>query len=66
MANKKPQESCALCGLPVEIKGFTLIADNREEKFCCAGCLSIYQLFNDHNDTITIIDTPPDNEDKDQ
>ncbi len=37
--------ACALCGLPVKIDGFTLQSPHGEQKFCCAGCLSIYQLF---------------------
>lgn len=65
MANKKTNESCVLCGQPVEIKGFTLPTNNGEKKFCCAGCLSIYQLLKNINNT-TIIDIPPDNEDKHQ
>jgi hypothetical protein len=39
--------SCALCGQPVEIKGFTLTTSEAEQHFCCAGCLSIYQLLNE-------------------
>lgn len=39
------QIACALCGLPVQIHGFTLQSPHGEKKFCCAGCLSIYQLF---------------------
>jgi len=38
---------CALCGLPVKLDSFTLSTDKGREKFCCAGCLSIYQLIND-------------------
>jgi hypothetical protein len=40
-------ESCVLCGLPVEITGFFLTTSDGLKKFCCAGCLSIYQLFNE-------------------
>ncbi len=39
------QIACALCGLAVKIDGFTLQSLHGEQKFCCAGCLSIYQLF---------------------
>ncbi|MGZ8162052.1 MAG: heavy metal translocating P-type ATPase metal-binding domain-containing protein [Methylobacter sp.] len=38
---------CALCGQPVEIKGFTLNTPEAQKHFCCAGCLSIYQLLNE-------------------
>ena len=41
------QETCALCGLAVEIKGFSLTTEAGLQKFCCAGCLSIYHLLND-------------------
>jgi hypothetical protein len=43
---------CALCKQPVEIEGFCLITADGKKKFCCAGCLSIYQLLNKPN-------TPP-------
>jgi hypothetical protein len=52
----KHQETCALCGLAVEIEGFSVSTQEGLQKFCCAGCLSIYQLLNDndiiHDDTI--------------
>lgn len=38
---------CALCGQPVEIKGFTLTTSEARQNFCCGGCLSIYQLLNE-------------------
>ena len=43
--NTKPP--CVLCNLPVEIKGFKLKTTEGEKDFCCQGCLSIYQLFNE-------------------
>jgi hypothetical protein len=46
----KYQDTCTLCGLAVEIDDFSLTTPRGLQKFCCAGCLSIYQLFND--DTI--------------
>ncbi|MDD1608904.1 MAG: metal-binding protein [Methylococcaceae bacterium] len=49
----KYQDTCALCGLAVEIDGFSLTTQQGLQKFCCAGCLSIYQLLNDD-----IIETP--------
>ncbi|MDD1608460.1 MAG: metal-binding protein [Methylococcaceae bacterium] len=48
----KYQDICTLCGLVVEIDGFSLTTQQGLQKFCCAGCLSIYQLLND--DTIEI------------
>lgn len=48
MDHTKQQETCSLCGLVVEIEGFSLTTKAGElQKFCCAGCLSIYQLIND-------------------
>jgi len=49
----KYQDTFTLCGLAVEIDGFSLTTQQGLQKFCCAGCLSIYQLFNDD-----IIETP--------
>ncbi len=37
---------CALCGLPVEIEGFSLETVDGIKSFCCAGCLSVYSLLN--------------------
>ena len=50
----KYQDICTLCGLVVEIDGFSLTTQQGLQKFCCAGCLSIYQLLNDDD----IIETP--------
>jgi hypothetical protein len=50
---KQQQQTCTLCGLAVEIEGFALTTETGLQKFCCAGCLSIYQLLNDDN-----IETP--------
>jgi Putative metal-binding domain of cation transport ATPase len=44
VATVKYGKKCDLCGLPVEIEGFTLAVDKGELWFCCAGCQSIYQL----------------------
>jgi hypothetical protein len=43
---EKKHDVCALCGQPVQLDGFTLTTNKGREKFCCAGCLSIYQLIN--------------------
>jgi len=49
-------ETCALCGLAVEIEDFFLTTEKGLQKFCCAGCQSVYQLLNDdcisHDDSI--------------
>jgi hypothetical protein len=60
----KYQETCTLCGLVVEIEGFSLTTKEGLQPFCCTGCLSIYQLLNDqlidHDDTIeTPLTTQP-------
>jgi transposase-like protein len=39
-------DPCPLCGQPVKIKGFSLKTKDDEKHFCCAGCVSIYQLLN--------------------
>lgn len=55
----KYQETCTLCELVVEIDGFTLTTPRGLQKFCCAGCLSIYQLLdNDNVDNEDTIETP--------
>jgi len=38
--------SCTLCGLVVEVEGFSAQTDEGLQKFCCAGCLSVYRLLN--------------------
>lgn len=59
MLNGKDKEPCVLCGQPVEITGFSLTTNDGMQKFCCAGCLSIYQLLyqDDTKSTITPITT---------
>ena len=44
--NKEKLE-CALCKLPVEVEGFSVLTTEGLKKFCCEGCLCAYQLFND-------------------
>jgi hypothetical protein len=54
MANAKTRAPCVLCGQPVEITGFSMNTGDGLQKFCCAGCMSIYQLLNeDKKTTIT-------------
>ncbi|MFZ2726042.1 MAG: metal-binding protein [Methylococcaceae bacterium] len=43
---KANNQDCLLCGQAVKIQGFTLKTDEGVQKFCCAGCLSIYSLLN--------------------
>ncbi|QPK61938.1 heavy metal translocating P-type ATPase metal-binding domain-containing protein [Methylomonas sp. LL1] len=43
---KKEQYPCDLCGQPVKVSGFELDIPGGPKKFCCAGCVSIYQLLN--------------------
>jgi len=40
-------EPCPLCSQPVEIKGFSLETKEGIKHFCCAGCVSIFQLLNE-------------------
>lgn len=47
MALKNQHDACALCGQAVKIGGFTLAGEEGVQKFCCGGCLSIYQLLED-------------------
>jgi Putative metal-binding domain of cation transport ATPase len=44
VATVKYGKNCDLCGLPVEIEGFSVVVEKRVLSFCCAGCQSIYQL----------------------
>ena len=55
----KYQDTCTLCGLAVEIDGFSLMTQQGLQKFCCAGCLSIYQLLNDDDTIETPLTTQP-------
>jgi hypothetical protein len=63
MTKVEYRDFCVLCGQPVEIEGFTLQTPEGMLKFCCAGCLSIYQLLNDSNPISTSPSTNK-NEDK--
>ncbi len=63
MEIKKYQETCTLCGLAVEIEGFFMMTEQGKQRFCCAGCLSIYQLLNDDNIETRLITQPLNYED---
>lgn len=41
---------CDLCGLDIEVKGFTLVTTEGIKAFCCEGCKGIYQML--HEDQI--------------
>jgi len=60
----KPKEACALCSQIVEIKGFSLIGPEGVQKFCCGGCLSIYQLLGNIRPAETSLNLSNNNEDK--
>lgn len=44
--SKPEKEPCALCGLDIEQVSVLRTRDT-VLKFCCEGCLGIYQLVND-------------------
>ncbi|PPD32826.1 MAG: metal-binding protein [Methylomonas sp.] len=41
---KKKYQLCDLCEQPVKVEGFSLVKPNGVKKFCCEGCLRIFQL----------------------
>ncbi|MEI6705979.1 MAG: heavy metal translocating P-type ATPase metal-binding domain-containing protein [Methylococcales bacterium] len=45
------KKTCDLCGLTVEVSGFTLKTKEGDKAFCCEGCLGIYQML--HVDQVT-------------
>ena len=45
MSDKK--EYCDLCGLPVEVDGFTLKTSDGDKQFCCEGCKGIFQMLHE-------------------
>lgn len=51
MIPPETKEFCPLCGQPVEIPGYILNTTAGRLRFCCAGCLSIYQLVNKEKQT---------------
>ncbi len=52
------KETCSLCGQPVEIEGFMCHEASGDKHFCCAGCLSVYELLNENNLTTLLDDAP--------
>jgi len=48
------EKLCTLCGQQAVLRSFTLNTPDGLLKFCCAGCLSIYQLLNEYNSTPSI------------
>ena len=44
--NKK---ECDLCGLTVEIAGFSLKTLEGDKSFCCEGCKGIYHMLHDEH-----------------
>ncbi|KJV07149.1 hypothetical protein [Methylocucumis oryzae] len=64
MVTNESLDNCALCGQTVEIKGFSLTTLDGEVKFCCGGCLSIYQLLHTEQEQNTQITTTNNNEEK--
>jgi len=48
MSDKK--EICDLCGLAVEVQGFSLKTQGGDKKFCCEGCKGIFQML--HEDQV--------------
>ncbi len=47
---KDEKKACDLCGLTVEINDFNLHTTEGDKKFCCEGCLGIYQML--HEDMV--------------
>jgi hypothetical protein len=41
------KEVCDLCGLAVEVDGFTLNTIDGLKKFCCEGCKGIFQMLHE-------------------
>lgn len=42
-----PDRPCDLCGLPVGVKPFTLVAGGKTLEFCCEGCKGIYEMLHE-------------------
>ena len=38
--------ACDLCNLPVEISGFELMTRTGLKRFCCEGCVGVYEMLN--------------------
>ncbi|MBS1211989.1 MAG: hypothetical protein H6R26_605 [Proteobacteria bacterium] len=43
-------KACDLCSLPVEVEGFELMTRSGVKRFCCEGCVGIYEML--HGDEI--------------
>jgi hypothetical protein len=54
-------ETCLLCGQPVKLEGFTQTDASGVKKFCCGGCLSLFQLLYQHSETTPIKKEPTNN-----
>lgn len=44
------KQTCDLCGLEVEVKGFSLKTKEGDKQFCCEGCKGIFQML--HEDQV--------------
>lgn len=62
MAMAAHKEHCAFCSQEVQIDQFSLMTTDGRQHFCCAGCLCLYQLFN--NDKL--ISTPNSKQNKNE
>jgi len=38
---------CDLCSLPIEVPGFEVQTTDGQKRFCCEGCLGIFQMLNE-------------------
>lgn len=47
MAIVDSKKECDLCGLTVEISGFSLKTLEGDKFFCCEGCKGIYQMLHE-------------------
>jgi hypothetical protein len=66
MAVETSKEPCELCGQTVKIKGFTLKSTEGIKKFCCMGCLSIFQILHHSNNETTSLTDSSHHEEKQQ
>jgi len=48
-----PDRACDLCGLDVGIKPFYLEIAGKRLRFCCDGCLGIYQMLHETGTPVT-------------
>ncbi|MCF7986440.1 MAG: heavy metal translocating P-type ATPase metal-binding domain-containing protein [Methylovulum sp.] len=40
------KKNCDLCGLDVEVEGFSLQTKEGVKTFCCEGCKGIFEMLN--------------------